>query len=263
MGPRQGRAFATRGSLGHLGCGKARPYSFGKITPIHRSPNSLGSPQRLEIQLFERSRSQNPFSQRQHPTPTDACNDRRGHRFLSAPKSRLAILEETQQKEINKTYKQTYDFALILNRMPAESEEKVSELARKSGVISDTKGLTTIRIATVIEKMKYDTPSITVQAGKKVKLLFSNPDSMPHNILLVNPGKADEVAMAALNLGAKGFDFAFVPQSKEIIWASKLLNHDEEQIILFNAPSKPGDYPYVCTFPGHHILMRGTLKVVN
>ena len=179
-------------------------------------------------------------------------------------KAGLAILEETQQKEINKTYKQTYDFAReVLNRMPAESEEKVSELARKSGVISDTKELTTVRIATVIEKMKYDTPSITVQAGKKVKLLFSNPDSMPHNIILVNPGKADEVAMAALNLGAKGFDLAFVPPSKEIIWASKLLNHDEEQIILFKAPSKPGDYPYVCTFPGHHILMRGTLSVKN
>ena len=88
-------------------------------------------------------------------------------------KAGLAILEETQQKEINKTYKQTYDFAReVLNRMPAESEEKVSELARKSGVISDTKDLTTVRIATVIEKMKYDTPSITVQAGKKVKLYF-------------------------------------------------------------------------------------------
>jgi azurin len=111
--------------------------------------------------------------------------------------------------------------------------------------------------------MKYDTPTLSVQAGKKIRLLFANPDSMPHNIVLVKPGKADSVAMEALNLGAKGFDLAFIPPSKDIIWASKLLNHDEEQVIEFKAPAKPGDYPYVCTFPGHHILMRGTLKVVN
>ena len=86
---------------------------------------------------------------------------------------------------------------------------------------------------------------------------------MPHNIVLVNPGKADPVAMEALNLGAKGFDLGFVPPSKEIIWASKLLNQSEEEVIEFNAPKKVGDYPYVCTFPGHHILMRGILKVIK
>jgi azurin len=80
---------------------------------------------------------------------------------------------------------------------------------------------------------------------------------------LVNPGQADPVAMEALNLGSKGFDLGFVPPSKEIIWASKMLNQSEEEVIEFNAPLKPDDYPYVCTFPGHHILMRGNLKVVN
>ncbi len=176
----------------------------------------------------------------------------------------LDILKSVTQNEINQTYKQTYDFvAEVLNRKPAESDEKENKGIQKSGIISDTKGLTTVRIGTLVEKMKYDTPTLSVQAGKKIRLLFANPDSMPHNIVLVNPGKADSVAMEALNLGAKGFDLAFIPPSKDIIWASKLLNHDEEQIIEFKAPAKPGDYPYVCTFPGHHILMRGTLKVVN
>ena len=176
----------------------------------------------------------------------------------------LDILKSVAQNEINQTYKQTYDFvAEVLNRKPAESDEKENKGIQKSGIISDTKGLTTVRIGTLVEKMKYDTPTLSVQAGKKIRLLFANPDSMPHNIVLVKPGKADTVAMEALNLGAKGFDLAFIPPSKDIIWASKLLNHDEEQIIEFKAPAKPGDYPYVCTFPGHHILMRGTLKVVN
>jgi azurin len=86
---------------------------------------------------------------------------------------------------------------------------------------------------------------------------------MPHNIVLVNPNKADSVAMEALRLGANGFAVGFVPPSKDVIWASKLIDHGAEQVIKFNAPSIIGDYPYVCTFPGHHIIMRGTMKVVK
>ena len=78
---------------------------------------------------------------------------------------------------------------------------------------------------------------------------------------MVNPNKADEVGQAAINLGAAGFDVAFVPQSKEILWASKLIDHKGEDVIEFKAPTTPGDYQYVCTFPGHHFVMRGLMKV--
>ena len=142
-----------------------------------------------------------------------------------------------------------------------EIEEEHIEVEAKSGVLSDTPELTTVRIGTIPEKMKYDLAEFTVQAGKAVKLIFANPDFMPHNVVMVNPGKADEVGQAAINLGAGGFDVAFVPKSKEILWASKLIDHKQEDIIEFKAPSKPGDYQYVCTFPGHHFVMRGLMKV--
>ena len=135
------------------------------------------------------------------------------------------------------------------------------EKKQKSGIVSDTKDLTKIRIATVVEKMRYDVRELTVKAGKKIELTFANPDFMPHNIVLVNPGKANAVAMQAMTLGANGFAVGFVPENKEILWASKLLDHGKEQVIEFTAPKKPGDYELVCTFPGHHLLMRGVLKV--
>ena len=31
--------------------------------------------------------------------------------------------------------------------------------------------------------------------------------------------------------------------------------------LLIDAPAKPGDSPYMCSFPGHSILMRGMLHV--
>jgi putative membrane-bound dehydrogenase-like protein len=144
-----------------------------------------------------------------------------------------------------------------------QTQETTHTSTQKSGILSDTAALTTIRIATVVEKMRYDVATLTVKAGKKISLTFANPDFMPHNIVLTQPGKADPIAAAAMNLGAKGFEIGFVPESADIIWASKLLDNGDEQTIDFTAPSKPGDYPYVCTFPGHSILMRGVLKVVK
>ena len=54
---------------------------------------------------------------------------------------------------------------------------------------------------------------------------------------------------------------AFVPESSDVLWASKLVDHGKEEEMNFTAPTEKGDYPYVCTFPGHHILMRGVMKV--
>ena len=142
----------------------------------------------------------------------------------------------------------------------AEAEEAATQ---KSGILSDTPELTTIRIGTIRERMRYDVPKLTVKPGKKVKLTFANPDYMPHNIMLVNPGKADEVGLQAIALGASGFSVGFVPESKEILWASKLVDHGQEEVIEFTAPTKEGAYPYICSFPGHHMLMRGTMYVTN
>tara|TARA_Y100001954_G_scaffold196657_1_gene213140 strand:- start:2663 stop:5635 length:2973 start_codon:yes stop_codon:yes gene_type:complete len=139
-------------------------------------------------------------------------------------------------------------------------EEKPAE-TKKSGILSDTPELTTIRIGTLVEQMKYDTTKLTVKAGKKIKLTFANPDFLPHNIVLVNPGKTEAVAAAAIAMGAEGFKTGFVPPSSDVIWASKLIDHGKEQVIEFTAPSKPGEYPYVCTFPGHAMMMRGVLTV--
>ena len=140
-------------------------------------------------------------------------------------------------------------------------EEEAAEVTQKSGILSDTPQLTTVRIGTVVEKMKYDLSEFTVKPGKKIKLIFANPDFMPHNLVFTKPNKADSIAQQALNLGAKGFAMAFVPESPDVLWSSKLVDHGKEEEMTFTSPEKPGDYPYVCTFPGHHILMRGVMKV--
>ena len=156
------------------------------------------------------------------------------------------------------TVKQFWETSAAANN--EVTEEKPVE-TKKSGILSDTPELTTIRIGTLVEQMKYDTTKLTVKAGKKIKLTFANPDFLPHNIVLVNPGKTEAVAAAAIAMGAEGFKTGFVPPSSDVIWASKLIDHGKEQVIEFTAPTKPGEYPYVCTFPGHAMMMRGVLTV--
>jgi len=148
----------------------------------------------------------------------------------------------------------------IRGGMIASEKEAAAE---KSGILSDTPELTTIRIATIPERMLYDVKELTVKPGKNVKLTFANRDFMPHNILLVKPGTANDVGLKAMALGAGGFAVSFVPESSDILWSSKLVDHAQEQVIEFTAPTEEGAYPYICSFPGHHLLMRGTLYVTN
>ena len=47
-----------------------------------------------------------------------------------------------------------------------------------------------------------------------------------------------------------------------VLWATGLVQPGEAETLRFTAPSEPGDYPYVCTFPGHWIRMNGVMHVV-
>lgn len=115
----------------------------------------------------------------------------------------------------------------------------------------------------------YDIKEFTVKPGQKVKLKLINPaDSVtrqPHNVLIVKPGKKDVVGMAA-NAGMA--DPAFlttknaVPESPEILHHSKLVQPGGEDVMEFTAPMEAGDYPYLCTYPGHWAIMNGVMKVV-
>ena len=114
----------------------------------------------------------------------------------------------------------------------------------------------------------YDVKEFTVKPGQKVKLTLVNPaDSVtrqPHNVLIVKPGKKDVVGMAA-NAGMADPTFLTekqaVPDSEEILFASKLVQPGEEDVLEFTAPEEPGDYPYLCTYPGHWAIMNGVMTV--
>ena len=118
----------------------------------------------------------------------------------------------------------------------------------------------TIRMGTE-PGLQFSVKDMTVTAGARVKLVFTNPDDMPHNFLLTQPNAADRVGEMALKLGVKGMAMNYIPETNLVLAHTKLLQPGTSQTIYFQAPAKPGVYPYVCTYPGHYLTMRGVLRV--
>ena len=44
---------------------------------------------------------------------------------------------------------------------------------------------------------------------------------------------------------------------------TKMIDAGQKEVIEFTAPTKPGDYEFVCTFPGHWTVMNGVMKVTE
>jgi azurin len=53
----------------------------------------------------------------------------------------------------------------------------------------------------------------------------------------------------------------YVPQVSEVLFATPLVDPGASFELTIAAPDQPGDYPYICTFPGHWRLMQGVLQV--
>ena len=88
-----------------------------------------------------------------------------------------------------------------------------------------------------------------------------NVSDMLHNLVIVRPGSATRVADAALKLGLDGTRLDFVPRTDDVLFYTRLLEPQKSETIYFEAPSVPGDYTYVCSFPGHAASMQGTMRV--
>jgi azurin len=121
-------------------------------------------------------------------------------------------------------------------------------------------------VHTVHEKMSYDTPRIVVEAGKPFEIILINVDTMPHNLVVVNPASHEKVGVAASTMTPDKLDKegrAFIPKSSDILAATKTLDPGQKETLKMTAPAKEGDYEYVCTFPGHFAIMWGKLIVTK
>lgn len=115
--------------------------------------------------------------------------------------------------------------------------------------------------------LAYDANSkaFTVKAGQKVKVVLENKATVPqpHNLLICKPGSLQKVGAAAnaMLTDPQALAKDYVPESPEILHHTKLAQPGQTVSLEFTAPTEPGAYVYLCTFPGHWMLMNGIMTV--
>ncbi|MFC4871055.1 plastocyanin/azurin family copper-binding protein [Negadavirga shengliensis] len=122
---------------------------------------------------------------------------------------------------------------------------------------------TTVWIEVVPDLMKFDVDTFSVKAGEKIILELDNQDGMQHNLLIIEPGTLEAVGAAADDMlrDPKASEQHYVPEIAEVLFATEMLGPNEVYTFEFTAPDLPGDYPFVCTFPGHWRMMNGIMRV--
>lgn len=135
-------------------------------------------------------------------------------------------------------------------KSPPNPWGKALAKARKIGIVAD-------------KNLTFAQRTLTVKAGEVIKLNFQNPDEVPHNWVLIKPGSLERVGSLANRLIAEP-DAAvrhYVPKSDDVLLYTDIVPPHGDFSIWFQAPKTPGRYPYLCTFPGHWMVMNGTLIV--
>ena len=155
--------------------------------------------------------------------------------------------------------------SLELNKPSADNAVVIETVKVKPENTTRSANATVIDLKVEKEIMQYDKKLITVKAGQKVVINLENPDGMQHNLLIIKPGTLQKVGKAADDMlsDPKAAEKSYVPKIPEVLYATKLVSTGETATLEFTVPSTPGDYPYVCTFPGHWRGMNGILRVTK
>ena len=113
------------------------------------------------------------------------------------------------------------------------------------------------------KNLTFATPSIRVKAGEPIRLIFKNPDVVPHNWVLIKPGSLQQIGNLTNQMLADPEAVArhYVPQSKDVLVYTDIVSAQQNTVVYFHAPTAKGRYPFLCTFPGHWMVMNGEMIV--
>lgn len=119
-----------------------------------------------------------------------------------------------------------------------------------------------VTIKAVGSQLAYETTQVRLEAGTTVTIRLDNSESsMPHNIVLLEE-QADIQSVGIAALQAQQTDYVPEGEADKIVAHTALASPGEVVEFTIEVPP-PGEYPYICTYPGHFQTMRGTLISVE
>jgi azurin len=125
--------------------------------------------------------------------------------------------------------------------------------------------VTEVTITPVGNQMTFEQTEFAVPAGEEITLTFENTATSPamkHNVVLLTTDD-DAVVTRVGQAGTQAAGNEYIPDDDAVLAATGLADPGETVTVTFTAPSEPGRYRYICTFPGHYATMQGTMTVVS
>lgn len=163
----------------------------------------------------------------------------------------------------------TNPLPIVLNHVIAQVETTAQPAGTGTSgitgatVVAPASNAVVLTLGTIRDMMKYDKAELTVKAGQQVRLVFTNTDTMQHNVLILAPGTLEATGALADRMlnDPSAAARMYVPETPNVIANTPLVDSGQRTELMFTAPTTPGRYPYVCTFPGHWRMMQGVLIV--
>lgn len=146
---------------------------------------------------------------------------------------------------------------------------EMAALADNAALRKELRGLSVavFVVKTVHEQLRFDTQRIVVEKGKPFEIIFENDDVMPHNLVVVGDEKHGVIGMAAQTMSPTELDKKgnrqFLPKDQPFLDATHMLNPGQKETLKLKAPNQEGELEFVCTFPGHWMIMWGKIIVTK
>jgi azurin len=116
------------------------------------------------------------------------------------------------------------------------------------------------------DNMKFSVTSIEAEAGEQITIKLTTKSQIPkmamaHNVVVIDKD-ADVGEIAQASMKARDNDYIAPEYEDQIIAATGLAGGGETVEVTFKVPEEPGNYEYICSFPGHFQAgMKGILTV--
>ena len=116
------------------------------------------------------------------------------------------------------------------------------------------------------DNMKFSVTSIEAEAGEQITIKLTTKSQLPkmamaHNVVVIDKD-ADVGEIAQASMKARDNDYIAPEYKDKIVAATGLAGGGEMVEVTFTVPEEPGDYEFICSFPGHYQAgMKGVLTV--
>lgn len=121
----------------------------------------------------------------------------------------------------------------------------------------------TVVIRPVANTMAFETTEITAPAGSSIRIVMENTatdPAMQYNVAVLAAAPDDEDSIRAVGLAAMeaGDAAGFIPDHALLLASTATAPPGGRAEVTMTVPP-PGEYAFVCLFPGHFLTMRGRL----